>query len=455
MSISVCWFRKDLRLRDNPAWNSACAEGGVIPVFVLEQSLLAASSQRKKDLFFSNLIALQKELESLGGYLHIVEGPAKEVLSGLLAKWGATSLHFNNDQSPGAKTRDDRICKPLTIKVTRHWGNLIHSPGAIVSGSGAVHKVFTPFFKKWITADTPDVQTSQTPRFCPQPKNSISLPAIGETSSFPAGSAGAHKRLESFLNRIEGYEEARDFPSVKGTSLLSSDLHFGTIGPREILDFAAQETVDSSAFIRQLAWRDWYAHLMNAKPEIVNSPANPIYNKIKWKNDTEEFDLWVQGKTGYPIVDAGMRELRETGFMHNRVRMITGSFLVKHLLIDWRWGEKYFRHALLDGDTSQNVGNWQWVAGTGFDAAPYFRIFNPIRQSEKFDKDGNYIRQWVPELSSLSSKRIHSPWEINEKKPELVSVRLGEDYPLPIVEHSFARERCLETYKQARSEATQ
>ena len=193
---------------------------------------------------------------------------------------------------------------------------------------------------------------------------------------------------------------------------------------------------------------------MNASPEILNSPANPVYNNIEWRNNTEEFDLWVQGKTGYPIVDAGMRELKETGFMHNRVRMITGSFLVKHLLIDWRWGEQYFRHTLIDGDTSQNVGNWQWVAGTGFDAAPYFRIFNPIRQSEKFDKEGIYIRKWVPELASLSSKQIHSPWEINKRSPELTSISLGEDYPFPIVEHSFARERCLETYKRARSEGT-
>ena len=454
MSISVCWFRKDLRLSDNPAWNSACSEGDVIPVFVLEPSMLEASSQRKRDVLFSNLTTLKAELESLGGYLQVIEGPAREVLPNLLSQWGSTSLHFNNDQSPLAKSRDDTICETLDIKVVRHWGNLVHPPGAVVSGTGAVHKVFTPFFKRWITVDIPSSLVRPTPRFCSQPKGSNTLPPIVETPAFPSGSAGAHERLATFLNRIEGYEEVRDFPSIQGTSLLSSDLHFGTIGPQEILSLTNQESDSSTAFIRQLAWRDWYAHLMDASPEIIDSPANPKYNKIDWRNDSEEFDLWVQGKTGYPIVDAGMRELKETGFMHNRVRMITGSFLVKHLLIDWRWGERYFRHALIDGDTSQNVGNWQWVAGTGFDAAPYFRIFNPIRQSEKFDREGLYIRKWVPEIASLSSKQIHSPWEINEKNPELLSVRLGEDYPFPIVEHSFARDRCLETYKRARSEAT-
>lgn len=454
MSISVCWFRKDLRLNDNPAWNSACSDGDVIPVFVLEPSMLESASQRKKDVMFSNLMALKAELESLGGYLQVIEGPATQALPDLLTKWGSTSLHFNNDHSPIAKSRDDRIDETLNIDVVRHWGNLIQPPGAVVSGTGAVHKVFTPYFKRWVSVDIPGTQICPTPRFCPQPQGSSTIPPVVVPPAFPTGSAGAHERLVTFLNGIEDYEETRDFPSVQGTSLLSSDLHFGTIGPREILALVDQETDSSRAFIRQLAWRDWYAHLMNASPEILNSPANPVYNNIEWRNNTEEFDLWVQGKTGYPIVDAGMRELKETGFMHNRVRMITGSFLVKHLLIDWRWGEQYFRHTLIDGDTSQNVGNWQWVAGTGFDAAPYFRIFNPIRQSEKFDKEGIYIRKWVPELASLSSKQIHSPWEINKKSPELTSVCLGEDYPFPIVEHSFARERCLETYKRARTEGT-
>ena len=190
---------------------------------------------------------------------------------------------------------------------------------------------------------------------------------------------------------------------------------------------------------------------MDSSPSIVNSPANPVYENIQWRNDRNDFDRWVQGRTGYPIVDAGMRELEETGLMHNRVRMICGSFLVKHLLIDWRWGEKYFRHMLLDGDTSQNVGNWQWVAGTGFDAAPYFRIFNPIRQSEKFDKDGKYIRKWLPQLSGLSSKEIHCPWISTPETLIQKRVELGKDYPYPIVDHAFARERCLEVYKTART----
>ncbi|MBT95963.1 MAG: deoxyribodipyrimidine photolyase [Acidimicrobiaceae bacterium] len=451
MSIAVCWFRKDLRLNDNPAWGSACSNGAVIPIFVLEPSLLESTSQRKKDVLFSNLIALQFELESVGGYLLTLYGPSKEVLPSLLSDWKATSLHFNKDHAPAAKERDKVICESLNIDQHGHWGNLILPPGTVVSGSGSVHKVFTPFYKKWVTIDKVSAYESPTANFHTQPRISESLQPIRETPSFETGSSGAYQRLKNFLPKISEYETDRDYPSINGTSLLSSDLHFGTIGPREVLELVGNETEHSASFIRQLAWRDWYAHLMDLSPEIVLSPANPVYKKIEWRNDVDDFDNWVQGKTGYPIVDAGMRELMETGFMHNRVRMITGSFLVKHLLIDWRWGEKYFRHTLIDGDTSQNVGNWQWVAGTGFDASPYFRIFNPIRQSEKFDKEGTYIRKWIPELSALNSKQIHSPWEISDEELNEVGVRLGTNYPFPIVDHSFARERCLETYKAARA----
>lgn len=451
MSISVCWFRKDLRLNDNPAWSSACAAGTVIPIFVFEPSLLQSTSQQKKDVLFSNLKALQIDLESIGGYLLTLNGPSIEVLPTLLSDWKATSLHFNKDHTPAAKERDKAISESLDIKYYGHWGNLIHPPGAVVSGSGSVHKVFTPFYKKWITIDKASVYDLPTPNFHTQPRTPDPMPLIGETPTFVTGSKGAHQRLEKFLMKISEYETDRDYPSIKGTSLLSSDLHFGTVGPREVLDLVEHEAEHSASFIRQLAWRDWYAHLMDMSPEIVHSPANTVYKNIEWRNNVKDFNNWIRGETGYPIVDAGMRELKETGFMHNRVRMITGSFLVKHLLIDWRWGEKYFRHTLIDGDTSQNVGNWQWVAGTGFDAAPYFRIFNPIRQSEKFDKEGSYIRKWIPELSALSPKQIHSPWEVNDEKLNEVGVRLGTNYPYPIVDHSFARERCLETYKTARA----
>jgi deoxyribodipyrimidine photo-lyase len=451
MSISVCWFRKDLRLNDNPAWSSACAAGPVIPIFVFEPSLLESSSQQKKDVLFSNLKALQIDLESIGGYLLTLNGPSIEVLPTLLSDWKATSLHFNKDHAPAAKERDKVISKSLNIEHHGYWGNLIHPPGAVVSGSGSVHKVFTPFYKKWVTIDKASGYDLPTANFHTQPRTSDPMPLIGETPTFATGSMGAYQRLEKFLMKISEYETDRDYPSIKGTSLLSSDLHFGTVGPREILDLVGHEAEHSASFIRQLAWRDWYAHLMDMSPEIVHSPANTVYKNIEWRNNVTDFDNWIRGETGYPIVDAGMRELKETGFMHNRVRMITGSFLVKHLLIDWRWGEKYFRHTLIDGDTSQNVGNWQWVAGTGFDAAPYFRIFNPIRQSEKFDKEGSYIRKWIPELSSLSTKQIHSPWEVNDEKLNEVGVQLGINYPYPIVDHSFARERCLEAYKTARA----
>ena len=216
MSISVCWFRKDLRLNDNPAWNSACSDGDVIPVFVLEPSMLESASQRKKDVMFSNLMALKAELESLGGYLFIIEGPAREALPDLLSEWDATSLHFNNDHSPVGKSRDDRINETLDIKVVRHWGNLVQPPGTVVSGTGAVHKVFTPYFKKWVTVETPNSQICPPPRFCTQPKGSSILPQVVELPAFPPGSAGAHERLVTFLNRIRGIRRLEIFQVFKG-----------------------------------------------------------------------------------------------------------------------------------------------------------------------------------------------------------------------------------------------
>ena len=249
---------------------------------------------------------------------------------------------------------------------------------------------------------------------------------------------------------VDDYHESRNFPSKEGTSFLSSDLHFGTIGPREILHRLSSNREGHRQFIRQLAWRDWYSHLLFANQDIPKKAANPSYDNISWRDDPEEFENWTKGQTGYPIVDAGMRQLSATGWMHNRVRMITASFLVKHLLVDWRKGERYFRKMLIDGDVAQNCGNWQWVAGTGFDAAPYFRVFNPMLQSKKFDPTGSYIRRWVPELESLSNAEIHAPWEHDQTTLQKYNLMLGETYPFPIVKHADARERAIATYKEAR-----
>tara|TARA_B100000686_G_C16770450_1_gene964755 strand:- start:841 stop:2301 length:1461 start_codon:yes stop_codon:yes gene_type:complete len=453
MNIGICWFRKDLRLKDNPAWAKACTVGPVIAVFVLERTMVDSASELKRQLLYSHVSALQSELRDLGGDLLVVSGPAAETIPELVHRYRVTDLYFNDDPSPISFHRDETVIGSLDIQVSRSWGNLVHPPGSVVTNSGSVHKIFTPFYTKWLAKGTPLIVEAAQPVFADY--ESTNAFEVQPSQGMTPGSSGAHERLASFVTKISDYAYARDYPSIDGTSRLSADLHFGTIGPREILNAVNSGSMSAKPFVRQLAWRDWYAHLMVTDPKITTSPAKDIYEGIAWRDDPTSLKAWETGMTGYPIVDAGMRELNATGFMHNRVRMVAGSFLVKHLLIDWRAGERYFRHALLDGDRSQNVGNWQWVAGTGFDAAPYFRIFNPIRQSEKFDREGLYIRKWVPELSSLNDKEIHAPWTINPALLRSKGVELGLTYPHPIVDHTVARDRCLNAYKSARDRKPQ
>ena len=326
----------------------------------------------------------------------------------------------------------------------------MHPPGTVLTQKGEISKVFTPCYKKWVTLPAPLSLPYPLPGFVDSPKNDLEVARDLIPRTSQEGYEGASARFEQFLEKVDDYQESRNYPSIDGTSFLSSDLHFGTIGPREILNGLSSNREGHRQFIRQLAWRDWYAHLLHANPEVPHKPVNKSYENIRWRDDPEGFERWKEGETGYPIVDAGMRQLSATGWMHNRVRMITASFLVKNLLIDWRKGERYFRKVLIDGDIAQNCGNWQWVAGTGFDAAPYFRVFNPVLQSKKFDPEGSYIRRLIPELEGMSNSVIHSPWECDETTLKKHNVVLGENYPFPIVDHVEARERALAAYKASR-----
>ena len=265
----------------------------------------------------------------------------------------------------------------------------------------------------------------------------------------PGGELAADQRLTEFLDRVDEYRDTRDLPAIDGTSALSADLRFGVLSPRHVATVVGTSTPGRAGFVRQLAWRDWYAHLMWELPHLRHQAMKPALDRIEWRNDPAEIDAWHHGRTGYPLVDAGMRQLAATGNMHNRVRMVCASFLVKDLLVDWRIGERWFRHLLIDGDVAQNVGNWQWCAGTGPDAAPYFRVFNPVTQSRKFDGAGVYLRRWVPELAALSDRQIHAPWEVAPLELAAAGVLLGETYPTPIVDHSVARDRALAAYASA------
>ncbi len=446
----VVWFRRDLRLDDNPAWAAATAEHDeVVALFVVEPVLMAAAGEHRRNLLLAHLGALDEELRSMGGRLVIRQGPASDAVPAVLTEIESVMLHLNADAGPFATARDAAVLARVrgVVDVDVHHGNTVQPPGSVLTAKGTLSLVFSAFHKQWSRLGVPDANEPGPGR--PVSAASDDLPTA-ERSAFSAGSDGAWARLQRFLDVVEDYPDARDLPAVAGTSELSADLKFGTISARRVCEVIGEVTPARRAFVRQLAWRDWWAHMLTARPELPDAALREEYDRIRWRTDDEGFDRWCRGVTGFPIVDAGMRQLAETGWMHNRVRMICASFLVKDLLIDWRRGERFFRHHLIDADVSQNVGNWQWVAGTGPDAAPYFRVFNPTTQSAKFDPRGDYIRRWVPELAALDAKTIHEPSAGAPLDLAAAGVVLGDTYPAPIVDHAEARERVLAAYRAAR-----
>lgn len=450
-TTAIVWFRNDLRLETNPAWASATAEhDAVVPLVVIDDALLNSVGPFRRDLYLANVAALDAQLQALGGGLSTAVGDPRSLVRQIVDATGADSLHFNRATSGFGRARDNAIASQLTsIRFSTHWGTLLNEPGTVLTGKGTLSKVFTPFWKQWAKTTLPDDPVPGSARLGMIPSEwRNELPPFDQPVIRP-GNDGAHEALEVWLDTVDDYLDTRDVPSIEGTSQLSGHLRFGTISPRTLFDVVGTSTPGREGFTRQLAWRDWYAHMLLENPHMMDRAVKSQYDKVGWLDDSTGLDAWQQGRTGYPIVDAGMRQLAATGWMHNRVRMITGSFLVKHLLIDWREGERWFRHLLIDAEPSQNAGNWQWVAGTGTDAAPYFRVFNPMTQSRKFDSSGAYIRRWVPELATLSNKEIHAPWETAPLDLASKGVILGDTYPQPIVDHTFARDRVLAAYKLA------
>jgi deoxyribodipyrimidine photo-lyase len=317
------------------------------------------------------------------------------------------------------------------------------------AGTGRTPRVFTSFFRTWSGLDLGEDPAPARIRV--DGDTGEGLPRLESIPFQAGGEEAAMDRLSSFAERVDNYSKGRDVPAADATSVLSADLHFGTLGPRTVLSVIGSGSPGRAAFVRQLAWRDWYAHLIWEQPSLVANAMREDLDRILWANDPDDIAAWQGGRTGYPLVDAGMRQLASTGWMHNRVRMVTASFLVKDLLVDWRMGERWFRRLLVDGDVAQNAGNWQWVAGTGPDAAPYFRVFNPVRQSAKFDPAGDYIRRFVPELAKLPNRWLHAPWSAPSEELAGAGVVLGESYPYPIVEHAWARSRALAAYREAAS----
>ncbi len=460
----ILWFRRDLRLADNPALAHAVKTGRpILPVYILDQAFeIGAASLWWLD---KSLRALDASLQAIGSRLILRRGDGEAELRRLIDESGAGAVFMNRRFEPEAFTRDADIAQALEAEGVscKGWnGTLLARPGSVLNGSGLPYKVFTPFHRALLaTAVAPPPGAGPDRLTTPSGPVSDDIDSWGLHPHRPdwsvgfdwtPGEAGAEAALATFLARgLKSYSVSRDIPAEPATSRLSAHLHFGEISPwravaasRDAVAAGRIPAAEAEKFVAEIGWREFSAHLLHAFPQITDTAFRPEYDAMPWRDDPAGLEAWKRGKTGYPVVDAGMRELWTTGFMHNRVRMIVASFLVKHLLIDWREGERWFRDTLVDADLASNVQNWQWVAGSGADAAPYFRIFNPVTQGQKFDADGRYVRRWVPELRGVPDRWLHAPWTAPAEVLRDARVRLGGEYPRPIVEHDVARKRALD-----------
>ncbi|WP_372708023.1 deoxyribodipyrimidine photo-lyase [Brevundimonas sp.] len=466
----ILWFRQDLRLADNPALSHAVETGrSIVPVYILDQGAVARPMGSASLWWLDkSLRALAASLEARGSRLILRRGDSESELRRLIDETGAGAVFMNRLFEPDAFSRDADVAHALRaegVECKGYNGALLARPGSVLNGSGGPYKVFTPFLKALLASTTPAPALS-SPTVIDTPVG-LASDAIDDWALHPnrpdwsgdvdwmPGETGASRSLSIFLSGgLKSYSKGRDVPAEAATSRLSPHLHFGEIGPWRAIEQARRAGDDGRVpaaevdkFVAEIGWREFSAHLLHAFPRMTDAAFRPEYDAMPWRDDPQSLEAWKRGRTGYPIVDAGMRELWKTGYMHNRVRMIVASFLIKHLLIDWREGELWFWDMLVDADLASNVQNWQWVAGSGADASPYFRIFNPITQGQKFDADGRYVRRWIPELSRVPDRWLHEPWNAPPEVLRDAGVRLGQDYARPLVEHSSARERALGALK--------
>ena len=470
MDTAIWWIRRDLRLFDNQALTEAISSANyVIPVFVLDPKLIDSPNASPKRLAFlyKGLSQLDADLQERGSNLIIRQGNPKEALSNLVKDSGAKQLYAEADFSPYARRRDNQVAEELPLKLV--GGSCVSHPELLKKKDGEPYKMFSPFMRVWksyylIQAD----QLAPIPEFIPTPTEVTTerIPEAMEADTeliYDPGEKFANKRLQEFIHSerqgIYEYAELRNLVGTPGTAQISPYLRFGMLSARHCIYAAQQAMKDTSdgqskksaeIWLNELIWREFYMAILFHFPNVLKQSFREDLRAIPWRNDPSEFSAWCEGRTGYPIIDAAMRQLLNTGWMHNRSRMIVASFLVKHLMIDWRWGEKFFMQHLIDGDPAANNGGWQWTAGTGTDAAPYFRVFNPILQGKKFDPHGCFVKQWIPELSRVPAKYIHTPWEMSATLQEKTGCIIDQDYPQPIVEHTFARDRILYLYKHSR-----
>jgi len=475
---ALVWFRRDLRDFDHAALSCALRDAReVLCVFVFDREILdplPSRSDRRVEFIRESLLALDESLQKRGGALIVRHGYARTAIPALAAELGVDAVYANRDYEPAAIARDLAIEKALAdrgIALRTSKDQVIFERDEVRTQQGTPFGVFTPYKRAWLASLAPShlaphpVDGNAGAIAMPPQALATGVPTLDELGfrstnlrelDIPTGMPGGAALFASFKRRIEHYRELRDYPARKGPSYLSVHLRFGTVSIRALVAYAHQRSLlpdgeGAATWLSELVWREFYSQLLWHHPRLTNHAYQNAYDALPFANDRRLYEAWRDGRTGYPIVDAAMRQLNTTGYMHNRLRMVAASFLVKDLLVDWRWGERYFAEALIDYDLASNNGGWQWAASTGCDAQPYFRIFNPVAQSQRFDPEGKFIHRYVPELKALDDRQIHAPWQVAPSILKHKGLVIGRDYPLPIVDHGAARNAALALFKTARN----
>jgi deoxyribodipyrimidine photo-lyase len=462
MKDALVWFRRDLRLHDHAALDAALRGGEATHcAFVFDTDLLdglADRADRRVAFIHGRVARLKAELERRGGGLHVLHGPAHSLIPDLASRLGVAEVHAARDYEPYARQRDQAVAAALADRGCRlilHKDQVIFETDEVLTGAGHPYHVFTPYKRTWLAKLGPadlaaHPSDERLDRLAPDPTGA--MPSLADLGFRPIESPAPDPGpiWQALQSRIDRYAESRDFPTADGTSHLSIHLRFGTLSIRELVRFALERGSDGArTWLTELIWREFYQMLLWHYPHTVEHAFQARFDALAWPDPPDHYEAWCEARTGYPLVDAAMRQLDRTGWLHNRLRMVAASFLVKDLQVDWRLGERWFAARLLDYDQAANVGGWQWCASTGTDAQPWFRIFNPVTQSEKFDPDGAFIRRWLPELAAVPDRYIHAPWTMPQTVQATCGVVPGRDYPLPIVDHAKARAATLELFKKA------
>ena len=469
MSTALVWFRRDLRTYDHAALHHALKEcERVFCVFVFDTTILAGLPRvdRRVEFIWCALAELDASLRENGGALIVRHGDPVDEIPRLVTRLEIDAVYVNRDDEPDAIARDAEVQRRVTSTNWRAFKDQVIFEGPeVLTQAGKPFSVFTPYKNAWLRQLAPALLGSHVVDFAmhqlAMPPTDERLPSLAELGfettdlkslKLPTGMSGAQTLFRDFIERIDDYAERRNFPAVKGPSYLSVHLRFGTISIRQLVAYAnAQPSRGAQTWLSELIWRDFYHAILWHHPRVIGHCFKPQCDLLQWDDAPDLLTAWQQGRTGYPLVDAAMRQLLQSGYMHNRLRMVVASFLTKDLGLDWRLGEAWFAEKLLDFDLAANNGGWQWAASTGCDAQPWFRIFNPVTQSENFDAQGKFIRRYVHELDQVADKFIHAPWQMSSDEQARCGVEIGRDYPAPVVDHALARQRTLARYKMALS----